>query len=112
MDLEANEAVELAKPISRTYFYEMALAVCSESNPTASLILPLCDKVLTKCEPQDDDSVFVKVLKKAIGENLATRYQNENVRDFRLKATALDPRTKSRSIVQESTCNKLSVEVD
>lgn len=79
--------------------------------PTASLILTLADKVLRKCEIRDGDTEFSKQLKNAIRDNLSKRYQDQTVRDFLLKATALDPRTKTRNIVQDSTWNALKEEV-
>ena len=54
-----------------------------------------------KCEVHEGDSEFSKQLKKAISENLSKRYQSEDVRKYLLKATALDPRTKTRVIIPE-----------
>ena len=89
-------------------FYDITVAVCTEKNPTARLILPLTGKVLRKCEIRED---FSKQLKRAISENLKKRYQGEDVREYLLKCTALDPRTKPRVIVPETTRNELTDEV-
>lgn len=96
--VKAEEFLETMKP-----FYEMTLAICSETNPTASLILPLLDKTLKRRELKDDDSDFSKQLKKAISDNLSKRYKDKNVRDYLLKCTAIDPRMKLKSVVDDST---------
>ena len=104
--LKAEEFIATMKD-----FYDVTRAVCSEKKTTASLILTLADKVLRKCEIRDGDTEFSKQLKNAIRDNLSKRYQDQTVRDFLLKATALDPRTKTRNIVQDSTWNALKEEV-
>ena len=75
------------------------------------MILTLADKVLRKCAIRDGDTEFSNQLKNAIRHNLSKRYQDQTVRDFLLNATALDPRTKTRNIVQDSTWNALRQEV-
>ena len=87
------------------------MAICSESNSTASLILPLTDKILKKCKYQDGDSEFSKQIKNAFSDNLSKRYKDINVRDYLLTVTALDPRTKAKCVVEEGTWEKLLTEV-
>ena len=50
-DLKDNEVQKAEEFISNMKnFYEMTVAVCSESIPTASIILPLSDKTLRMCQ--------------------------------------------------------------
>lgn len=104
--VKAEEFLETMKP-----FYEMTLAVCSERNPTASLILPLCDKILKHCQHNDGDSEFTKQLKKAISDNLGKRYQDKRVREYLMKCSALDPRMKLKGVIEEATWEMLSDEI-
>ena len=92
-------------------FYDITNAVCKETNPTASLILPLQGKVLKKCDPKETDSEFVKQIKSAISTKFSKRYQEPDVRAFLEKSSALDPRTKSKTIISAKTSEELTEEV-
>ena len=86
-------------------FRDITVSVCKETLPTASLILPLTDKIFKKCRPVDGDTALKEQIKSAISKNFCKRYQNEQVREYFLTCacTALDPRTKSQRVVGEDT---------
>ena len=56
-DSDISKAEEFIDTM-KDFFYDITLAMCSETCPTTSLVLPLTDKVLRKCQPQDGDSEF------------------------------------------------------
>ena len=55
--------------------HQCTFALCSESRPTASLVLPLLAKLETAFTAQNQDSPFMKGVKKAVWSNLSTRYK-------------------------------------
>jgi hypothetical protein len=89
------------------------MILCEEKTPTSGLILPLLEKLSYHFERKDGDSDFVLTLKNAVGQSLATRYTDVNLRMFLEESSALDPRTKGKTCIQEETwerlVNKLSV---
>ena len=54
--------------------YQCTLTLSSESKPTAALILPIIGKLEKKFKVTQTDTEFVKSLKKAVWDNLKTRY--------------------------------------
>ena len=81
------------------HMYDVTKAISSENTPTASLVLPLLTKLIKVFQPGPDDKGYCRVLKKAVSDNLVTRYQKTEVRHFLEEATALDPRTKQKSCI-------------
>ena len=79
------------------------LILCEEKNPDLGLILPLLSKLLHHFERKEGDSVFVLSLKNAIGQNLSTRYTDDNLRMFLEESSALDLRTKSKPCFRTET---------
>jgi hypothetical protein len=77
--------------------------LCEEKTPTSGLILPLLEKLSCHFERKDGDSNFVLTLKNAVGQSLATRYTDVNLRMFLEESSALDPRTKGKTCIQEET---------
>ncbi|KAK6183140.1 hypothetical protein SNE40_010673 [Patella caerulea] len=83
---------------------ETAIKVLSEGkSPTASLILPLLTKLRKHFHSNPEDSTFLHNLKSAISGNLAIRYTDPDVVNFLEEASALDPRTKNRSCISDTT---------
>ena len=75
-------------------------ALCSESIPTASLILPLQKKLLTKdLVYNESDPEAVKQLKKAISDDLRPRYSDQ--RQFLEDTSLLDPRFKTTYLTDD-----------
>ena len=75
-------------------------ALCSESIPTASLILPLQKKLLTKdLVYNESDPEAVKQLKKAISDDLRPRYSDQ--RQFLEDTSLLDPRFKTSYLTDD-----------
>lgn len=75
-------------------------ALCSESMPTASLIMPLQKKLLTKelvCTESDAESV--KQLKTTISDDLRPRYSAQ--KEFLEETSLLDPRFKTSYLTEE-----------
>ena len=83
------------------------LVLCEEKTPTSGLILPLLRKLLHHFERKEGDSDFILTLKNAVGQNLATRYTDNNVRMFLEESSALDPRTKGKPCIQAETWKRL-----
>ena len=83
------------------------LVLCEEKTPTSGLILPLLRKLLHHYERKEGDSDFILTLKNAVGQNLATRYTDNNVRMFLEESSALDPRTKGKPCIQAETWKRL-----
>lgn len=83
------------------------LVLCEEKTPTSGLILPLLRKLLHHFERKEGDSDFILTLKNAVGQNLATRYTDNNVRMFLEESSALDPRTKGKPCIQAETWERL-----
>ena len=79
------------------------LILCEEKTPTSGLILSLLSKLLHHFERKQGDSDFILSLKNAVGQNLSTRYTDDNLRMFLEESSALDPRTKNKPCIRAET---------
>lgn len=66
-----------------------------EKNPTVCLIAPVHTKLLQNTEPNTEDSPLVRDIKKAIHDDLSSRYTSEAEKNLLYTASALDPRFKA-----------------
>lgn len=77
-------------------------ALCEESVPTLSMIMPLQHRLLNYImKEKDDDPPLIKQVKKAVVEDLSTRYQDICTRKALTVATLLDPRFKSTPFLSD-----------
>lgn len=85
----ASKVMETMKPLKQA-----TTMLCSEKNPTISIIIPLYNKLVgVYLNRSEDDLPAIAAVKAAIAADLQGRYDNSL--DILLKATALDPRFKS-----------------
>ena len=77
-------------------------ALCEESVPTLSMIMPLQHRLLNYImKEKHDDPPLIKQVKKAVVEDLSTRYQDICTRKALTVATLLDPRFKSAPFLSD-----------
>ena len=90
-DIEnAEQFVCLLKPMS------IATALLCESQyPTASLVLPLKERLCGNYSPQTGDTHFASQVKAALRDDLQKRYTDSKVCQDLWQASALDPRFKA-----------------
>lgn len=85
----ASGVMETMKPLKQA-----TTMLCSEKNPTISIIIPLYNKLVgVYLNRTEDDLPAVAAVKAAIAADLQGRYDNNL--NILLKATALDPRFKT-----------------
>lgn len=85
----ATQVMETMKPLKQA-----TTMLCSEKNPTISIIIPLYNKLVgVYLNRQVDDLPAVAAVKAAIVEDLQGRYEKQT--PMLLRATALDPRFKA-----------------
>ena len=88
---DAEDILAILKPMKRATTF-----VCGEKQPTVSKILPTLAKLRIEMAVNEAvDSDLAKNMKEKIIENLDTRYKDNTVSSFLLKASFLDPRYKS-----------------
>ena len=94
----AEAAVKLLAPFQTT-----TTLMCSGTQPTASLILPIANTLLTaNLAPKPDDITAVTKMKREIREDLGSRYPVDSpTYTTLLMASALDPRFKAMTFVSE-----------
>lgn len=83
------------------------VALCEEKFPTAGLILPLLGKLRKHFTICDTDLESLKSIKELVGKNLAVRYTQQDIVHFLEEASALDPRTKKTSMIDEETWERI-----
>ncbi|XP_065917715.1 E3 SUMO-protein ligase ZBED1-like [Dysidea avara] len=66
-----------------------------EEYPTISTLGPLLHEIQIKTAFQDDDSVAVKAFKKALQDDMDSRYTDPNIKFLMYKSSFLDPRFKT-----------------
>lgn len=77
-------------------------ALCEESVPTLSMILPLQHQLLNCImKAGDDDSALKKQVKKEVVNDFSTRYQDTCTKKDLTVATLLDPRFKSTPFLSD-----------
>ena len=69
--------------------------LCDAKSPTASLILPLKERLITSLQGNPDESPLIQNLKAAICTDLAKRYTNPAIDSFLWQCAAMDPRFRS-----------------
>ncbi|XP_062566541.1 E3 SUMO-protein ligase ZBED1-like [Saccostrea cucullata] len=85
----AEEVVRCLRPLK-----SITTALCTESIPTISVILPLHDQLCNNfLQPKEEDTPCAKNVKKAVLNDLTNRYSKQQ--DDLAVASALDPRFKS-----------------
>ncbi|XP_078143555.1 E3 SUMO-protein ligase ZBED1-like [Centroberyx gerrardi] len=96
----AEEVIEVLKPLKT-----LTTLMSTQATPSVSMILPLKTTVLNSMEPNEEDSPTVREVKAAIRENLEDRYSA--CHDFLHKCTALDPRFKALSHVDDACRDRI-----
>ncbi|XP_045202544.1 uncharacterized protein LOC123556020 [Mercenaria mercenaria] len=93
----AEELVVVLSPLKTA-----TTALCKESVPTVSLIIPLQYQLVTNIlQEKDNDTELIKAVKKAIVEDLSARYQNQDTRKELVLSLLLDPRFKLAPFLTE-----------
>ena len=96
-----EELITILQPLKTA-----TVALCEESNPTLSIIIPLKHQLLSSImKVKDDDSELVKQVKTVIFTDLSPRY--EHIKQQLTLATVLDPRFKLLPFLSEEA--KLNV---
>ncbi|XP_060079893.1 E3 SUMO-protein ligase ZBED1-like [Ylistrum balloti] len=96
-DGDISNAEEVVKTMAQ--LKKATVALCTEKGPTLSLICPLLHKLSTSLVAAAGDTTLVKNLKKAMHDNLETRYEDDRL--FLQTATFLDPRFKQVPFLNE-----------
>lgn len=88
----AENVIIVLKPLKT-----VTTLMCTESSPSASMVLPMKMMILKSMElsDDDDDSPAVRDVKTAIRNDLQQRYTEPALQDYLHKSTALDPRFKT-----------------
>ena len=104
----AEAAVELLEPFKTT-----TTLMCSGSQPTASLILPITNTLLTaNLSHSPSDSTAVTKMKKEIRDDLGSRYPVESpTYSLLLMSSALDPRFKALTFVSADERQEVHEEI-
>jgi len=79
------------------------LAMSEEKSPTVGLILPLLNRLQSHFTPGPLDEEFEKSLKQAVGADLVGQNSDPELVLFLEEASALDPRTKTKPCITNST---------
>ncbi|KAI4824513.1 hypothetical protein KUCAC02_013017 [Chaenocephalus aceratus] len=106
----AEEVIEVLKPLKT-----ITTLMCTETTPSVSMILPLKTMLIKSMGPNEKDCPTVKEVKAAIRGSLKDRYTDPALQDFLHKCTAVDPRFKALSHVdnacREHIYNNLTTEI-
>ncbi|XP_056102446.1 E3 SUMO-protein ligase ZBED1-like [Rhinichthys klamathensis goyatoka] len=94
----AENVITVLKPLKT-----VTTLMCTESSPSASMVLPMKMMILKSMELSDDDSPAVRDVKTAIKNDLQQRYTLPDLQDYLHKSTALDPRFKSLQHLDATT---------
>ncbi|XP_046568649.1 E3 SUMO-protein ligase ZBED1-like [Haliotis rubra] len=92
-----EKIIQVLKPLKT-----VTTLMCSQKNPTVSLIHPLKEMLLKQLQVKPEDSDLVSELKSTISNDLQPRYCKEDVLKFLLHASALDPRFKALPYLTEA----------
>ena len=93
----AEDVLACLKPMKT-----ITTAICTEKQPTASIILPMLYELINKLmTPQENDTKCIIDMKKAICDNFETRYKDSSVHEFLKKTSVLDPRFKTAPFLSE-----------
>ena len=87
---EVDEILSILKPMKMATIF-----LSGEQQPTASRALPTLVKLKQEMNEKPTDTPLVSKMKKAILDNLSGRYCDEQVKNFLLVASYLDPRYKT-----------------
>ena len=87
-------------------FKQVTTRLSAETVSTASLILPTLLKLLNVILQEHDDNNFTKEVKSAIKNDLASRYQDDHVRNFLQISAFIDPGFKHLSFLEASKIEK------
>ncbi|KAJ4946432.1 hypothetical protein JOQ06_024099 [Pogonophryne albipinna] len=106
----AEEVIEVLKPLKA-----ITTLMCTETTPSVSMILPLKTMLIKSMGPNEKDCPTVKEVKAAIRGSLKDRYTDPALQDFLHKCTAVDPRFKALSHMdnacREHIYNSLTTEI-
>lgn len=94
----AENVITVLKPLKT-----VTTLMCTESSPSASMVLPMKMMILMSMVLSDDDSPAVKDVKTAIKNDLQQRYTAPDLQEYLHKSTALDPRFKSLQHLDATT---------
>lgn len=98
VESDISDAEELEKVLSPLKIATVAL--CEETVPTVSLILPLQFQLINFMTERDDDTSLIKQVKKAVKADLSGRYAN--IKNKLKLASLIDPRFKLVPFLSEN----------
>lgn len=76
--------------------------MCDQHFSTVSIIFPLRSQILDSMVEKAGDCKLIREVKEAIRSDLTPRYRDATVENFLLMSTALDPRFRSLSHVNDN----------
>ena len=86
----AEEIVNIMKPLKT-----MTTVLCTEKEPTISLIFPMQSQIVQTFKESVTDSTVAKDIKAVIMKDIGSRYQDHDLKEFLCLASLLDPRFRS-----------------
>ena len=88
---EVDEILSILKPMKMATIF-----LSGDQQPTASRALPTLVKLKQEMNKKPSDTPLASKMKKTILDNLSGRYCDEQVKNFLLVASYLDPRYKTK----------------
>lgn len=76
--------------------YHATLAMSPDQKPTVGVVLPLLVKLKSHYDPKETDSTVERKIRKAVRDNLETRYNDRAIVEFLEEASAFDVRFKHK----------------
>lgn len=92
----AEELVLILTPLKTA-----TVALCEETVPTVSMILPLQHQLYSFMAEKDNDTPLIKQVKQAVTGDLSSRYKAEHVKKELTLAALMDPRFKLAPFLSE-----------
>ena len=83
----AEEIVNIMKPLKT-----MTTVLCTEKEPTISLIFPMQSQIVQTFKESVTDSTVAKDIEAVIMKDIGSRYQDHDLKEFLCLASLLDPR--------------------
>ena len=91
--------LEIRSPTTVVVDGLLVAILCDARQPTISMVIPMKNKIIASMKVIQGDSELVRNVKSAISQDVEKRY--EDIQDFLLESTALDPRFRSLPMLDE-----------
>ena len=90
----AEDVVRVLHPLQT-----ITTIICDARQPTISMVIPMKNKIIASMKGIECDSELVRNVKSTMSQDVEKRY--EDIQDFLLESTALDPRFHSLPMLDE-----------